>query len=104
MSETMSAPKATKRQKNYPGTFEDIGDYRRLILYVGGARHTFKIETRDRKACEKFAREKHRELLKKLDRAQRGLDNATHFSTLLEQYKRDELPTLSAGTQRAYAD
>lgn len=94
-----------KRAKNHPGTFEDIGDsYRRLVLFVGGKRHHFKLETRDKKACEKFAREKHRELLKTLDRSKRGVDAGTRLSGLVAQYKRDEIPTLSAGTQRAYED
>lgn len=99
----MATQRAAKR-KAYPGTFEDIGAYRRLILYVGGKRHTFKLETRDRKASEKFAREKHRELTRRLDRSRRGFGDSTPFSDLLAQYRRDELPTRSAGTQRAYAD
>lgn len=98
----MTTQRAAKR-KAYPGTFEDIGAYRRLILYVGGKRHTFKLETRDRKASEKFAREKHRELTRQLDRSRRGFGE-TSFSDLLTHYRRDELPTRSAGTQRAYED
>ena len=57
------------KTKSHPGTFEDIGDYRRLTLWVGGKRFRFRVETKDRKACEKFAREKHRELTARLDRS-----------------------------------
>ncbi len=92
------------RTKKHPGTFETIGAHQRLILYCGGKRHTFAVETRNRKAMEKFAREKLRELEKQLDRTRQGLGGVTTFSGLLAQYIRDELPTLSAGTQRSYRD
>ena len=102
MNET--SPKPRSRAKRHPGTFEDIGaNYRRLILYVGGKRHTFKLETRDAKACEKFAREKLRELQKQVDRRRLGMGD-TRFSELLALYRRDVLPTKSAGTQRSYLD
>ena len=93
-----------KRAKKHPGTVETIGDYRRLILYCGGKRHTYKLETADAKATAKFAREKLRELQKQADQRKRGIDTETRFSGLLAQYIRDELPTLAEGTQRCYHD
>jgi integrase/recombinase XerC len=93
---------ATKRK--HPGTFENRGAYQRLILYCGGKRHTFRIDTFDKKAAEKFAREKLRELQKQLDRAHVGLAGRTDFSALLGQFRRDEIPTLALGTQRSYKD
>src|SRR5688572_12175352 len=92
------------RTKAHPGSIEDRGDYLRVILYVASKRHAFRLDHKDRKAAAKFAREKHRELEKQQERVQQGLPGATTFSDLLELYKRDELPTLSAGTQRAYKD
>jgi site-specific recombinase XerD len=96
------------RHKTHPGTFENRGDYQRLIIYAGGVRHTFRLDTFDKKASEKFAREKHRELTTALDdkerRAAKGIADGTRFSGLLDQYRRDELPTLSPGTRRAYGD
>jgi len=90
--------------KRHPGTFENRGTYQRLILYCGGKRHTFRVDTFDKKVAEKFAREKLRDLQKAQDRTRQGLSGDTRFSALLSQYKRDEMPTLSAGTQRAYDD
>ena len=90
--------------KKHPGTFEDRGTHWRLILYCGGVRHTFQFDSGDAKAQAKFAREKLRELQKELDRKKRGLAGDTAFSALLDQYVRDELPTLAEGTQRSYVD
>lgn len=100
--------KATKRRKTHPGTFEDVGpNYRRIVLRLGGKTYRFKLEpeiAHDRKASEKFARDKFRELQAQHDARKRGVDTDTRFSTLLAHYRRDELPTRSAGTQRAYVD
>ncbi|CAN5872028.1 site-specific tyrosine recombinase XerD [soil metagenome] len=90
--------------KKHPGTFENRGAYQRLILYCGGVRHTFRLDTFDKKASEKFAREKLRELQKQHDRGRMGAAGVTKFSTLLDAYLRDEMPTLAAGTQRSYRD
>jgi len=103
---TTQPAKTTSKQtaKRHPGTFEDRGDYQRLTLYCGGKRYRYRVDTFDAKAAAKFAREKQRELEKQLDRTQRGLHGSTTFSALLAQYRRDELPTRSAGTQRSYKD
>jgi site-specific recombinase XerD len=103
-NDTVATSTAKTRAKRHPGTFENRGSYQRLILYCGGKRHTFRVDTFDKKAAEKFAREKLRELEKQLDRARQGLSRDTRFSALLEQYERDEMPGLSAGTQRSYRD
>ena len=94
----------TRAAKKHPGTFENRGEYQRLILYCGGIRHTFRLDTFDKKASEKFAREKLRELQKQLDRTKIGMAGVTKFSALLATFRRDELPTLAAGTQRSYKD
>jgi site-specific recombinase XerD len=96
--------KSKPEKKKHPGTFEDRGAYQRLILYVGGERHTFRCDTFDKKASAKFAREKHRELTEKLDKQKKGIDTTVRFSGLLEQYERDELPMLAPGTERSYRD
>jgi integrase len=94
-----------KLSKNHPGYFEDLkGDYRRLVLYVHGQRHLFRCPSKDRRECEKFAREKHRDLLRQVDRARGRGFHKTSFAALLDQYRRDDLPTRSLGTQRAYED
>ncbi|MDB4875730.1 MAG: XerD [Gemmatimonadetes bacterium] len=90
--------------KKHPGTFENRGTHQRLILYCGGRRYTYRLDTFDRKAAEKFAREKHRELMKQRDRSRRGVDHDTRFSELLALYRRDEVPGLAPGTRRAYGD
>jgi len=90
--------------KKHPGTFENRGTYQRLILYCGGIRHTFRLDTFDKKASEKFAREQLRQLQKQLDRTRIGLAGITKFSALLAQFRRDEMPTLATGTQRSYRD
>jgi hypothetical protein len=74
--------------KTHPGTFENRGTHQRLILYCGGRRHTFRLDTFDKKASAKFAREKLRELAKQLDRAKRGIAGTTRFSALLDQFAR----------------
>lgn len=94
----------TRAAKKHPGSFENRGEYQRLILCCGGIRHTFRLDTFDKKASEKFAREKLRELQKQLDRTKIGLAGVTKFSALLAAFRRDDLPTLAAGTQRSYKD
>jgi len=92
------------RTKKHPGTIEPRGGSFRITLYIDGVRHRFNEKLADRKAAETFARDKHEELTRKAQRTRSGLPGETTFSELLEMYKRDELPTLSAGTQRAYKD
>jgi hypothetical protein len=104
MSNQEQVKPAKKAARKHPGTFDDSRGYRALILYCGGTRHYFRLDTFDRKASEKFAREKYAELQAKLDRTRQGLQADTRFSELLAQYRRDELPTRSPGTQRAYHD
>jgi site-specific recombinase XerD len=104
---------STKRRKRHPGTIEDRGDYLRVILYHDGTRYVstrrdsadrWFLDTNDRKVAEKFARARLRELGNDADKRKRGVDTSARFSGLLEQYQREGLPTLSAGTQRAYDD
>ena len=82
------------RTKKHPGTFETIGAHQRSFSIAAGS-GTRSRQTRNRKAMEKFAREKLRELEKQLDRTRQGLGGVTTFSGLLAQYIRDELPTLT---------
>src|SRR5581483_10778878 len=98
--------------KNRLGTFEDMGDYIRVVLRVGGRTYRsspkpsspfFLPKTRDRKTLERWAREKQRELSAQAARRRPGRGE-TRFSALLAQYERDELPTLAAGTVRSYKD
>jgi site-specific recombinase XerD len=96
--------KPTKARKRHPGTFENRGTYQRLILYCEGKRYTYRCDTFDRKASEKFARDKMRDLRAERDRVKRGIAGDTRFSDLLDQYTRDELPGLADGTQRSYRD
>jgi site-specific recombinase XerD len=101
------------RAKRHLGTIEDRGDHLRVILYCGGKRYVSQrrdrtdewyLDTHDRKTAQQFARQKMHGLREEEDKRRRGVDTDTRFSALLDQYRRDEMPLLAAGTQRSYQD
>ena len=92
------------RRKIYPGSIEKRGDSCRVRLCIGGKRHYYTIRTNDRRAAERFAREKYRELERRHDRRTAGLPGAISVSALIEQFEDQILPTLAPGTRRSYRD
>lgn len=90
--------------KRYPGCIERRGGSLRWIVRVGGKRHSFTFQTTDRRAVEKFAREKGRELDRQRERRAAGLLGAPPMSELLERFEREALPPLASGTRDAYRD
>jgi len=90
------------RMRKYPGCIERRGDAFRVHLTLGGERHKFTVQTRDRRTAEQYARTKYAELAKQVERRQDGLPGVVTVSALLDQYEKDELPKLASNTQRSY--
>ena len=101
MNEETPRPRATKR---YPGSIDRRGDSYRVRLSIGGERFRFTIPTTDRRAAERFAREKARELMARHQRVALGLPEGVRVSGLLARFERDELPGRAPGTRAAYHD
>ena len=92
------------KTKSYPGTLEQRGHTFRVILQVGGQRHSFTAATEDLEEARQFAKDKDAELRAQLARQRQGLPGVVRFSALLDQFQREEVPTLAAGTRDAYGD
>lgn len=92
------------KKNSYPGSIDRRAGSYRVRLCVGGVYHGFTLRTGSRKDAERFAREKHRELERLLERRVHGLPEVIHISELLRQFEQDELPTLAPGTRRSYRD
>lgn len=90
--------------KNYPGALDQRGRSYRWRVSVGGKRHVFTLRTTDHKEAERFARERYTELERRADRERDGLPGQVTISALFDQFEREVVPTLAAGTQRSYAD
>src|SRR5687767_12938038 len=87
-----------------PGNLEKRGDSFRIRLSVGGERYYFTIPTADRRAAERFAAQKLRELERQRERHAAGLPGGVPFSVLLGLFEAQELPMRAPGTQRSYKD
>jgi hypothetical protein len=91
------------KHKRYPGSIRQRGDTWQVRLFVAGERHTFTTGG-TRTDAENLATRKTAELEREAQRKTEGLPDALSFSALVAEFERDELPTLSAGTQAAYQD
>jgi len=92
------------RTKRYPGQVEPRGDAFRIRLCVAGRRHVKTIAAADRKEAEQFACDWYAQLSRKHDREQLGLPGAQSFSELLKLFTEQEVPNLSPGGRKSYAD
>ncbi len=90
------------RTKRHPGTIEKRGGSFRVILYAGGKRHSFTVPTRDRQEVVEFARRKHAELQRQVERERRGLLGSMTMSALLDKFACERLPLLTHSTRRTY--
>lgn len=95
---------ATSKRKNYPGNFERRGNTLRWRVCVGAERHRETFPTTNPKEAAKWARERYRELEKRVERKHQGLPGTVTMGALFDQFERDVLPTLSDGAQRSYHD
>lgn len=91
------------RTKRHPGTIEKRGRALRVILYAGGKRHSFTLPTTDRREAVDFARRKHAELERLVERERHGLPGAMSIAALFDKFERERLPLLTASTRRTYA-
>ncbi|MGQ0641207.1 MAG: tyrosine-type recombinase/integrase [Gemmatimonadaceae bacterium] len=93
-----------RKRKRHPGYLQPRGDTFRLHLCVGGVRHCFTIDTKDRAIAERFAIDRARELERQVMRRRGGLPGVVSCSALFDLFERDELPARAKGTRDAYRD
>lgn len=94
-------------RKNYPGSIDQRGDTFRIRLMVDGKRHTFTIETTDRREAERVAMARYLALTQASPAKKRealGLAKDIRVSALLELFTMQKLPELAPGAQDAYED
>ena len=94
---------ATKRRA-YPGSLERRGAAFRWRVCVGGQRHRETFPTTSPKEAAKWARERYRELEKRVERHTQGLPGTVTVGALFDQFEVDVMPALSDGAQRSYQD
>lgn len=94
---------ATKRRA-YPGSLERRGAAFRWRVCVGGQRHRETFPTTSPKEAAKWARERYRELEKRVERHAQGLPGTVTVGALFDQFEVDVMPALSDGAQRSYQD
>ena len=94
-----------------PGTIRQRGNGWQVILRLNGARHQFGPRSdpflsadRTRKEVEEWVWRKHDELKKAAEREADDRPASVHFSELVAQFRREEMPMLATGTQRAYEE
>lgn len=98
------------RFKRHPGTIERRGSSWRVILYVDGTRHRLgpakypELKGATRNQVEEFTWRQYRRLEQQAIRQAAGAPGACSISELLEQFEREELPTLAKGTRKSYED
>lgn len=90
------------KSKNHPGSIDERSGSYRLRLCVAGERHTYTFKDATRAEVEEFAEKKEEKLRERAKRKALGLPVGVTVSELLDRYKREELPTLSEGSQRTY--
>lgn len=101
-------PEASKREplrrrKRHPGTIERRGKRLRVILYAGGKRHTFTLDTTDEREAKEFAEAKAAELTKEVKRQRIGLPGAVKVSWLFDRFETDVVPGFpSLSSQESY--
>ncbi len=91
------------RTKRHPGTIEKRGRSLRVILYAGGKRHSFTLPTTDRREALEFAKRKHAELERLVDRERHGLPGSMSMAALLDKFDAERLPLLAESTCRTYS-
>lgn len=91
------------RTKRHPGTIEKRGRSLRVILYAGGKRHSFTLATTDRREAVEFAKRKHAELERLVDRERHGLPGSMSMAALLDKFDAERLPLLAESTCRTYS-
>jgi len=94
-----------------PGTIRQRGNGWQVIIRVNGKRFQFGPRTAPflgtdptRNEVEEWVWRKHEELKKSAKRDVDGLPNSVRFSELVEQFRAEEMPMLTKGTQAAYGD
>jgi integrase len=92
------------RTKKHPGYIERHGSGYRVSLCVRGARRRFSVAAESKAAAAEWAAAKYAELERQAAREQVGLPGAVTCSQLFAAFRREALPTKSAGTQNAYKD
>ena len=92
------------KTKRYPGYIERRGTGYRVRLCVNATYHRYHVETDDRREAEQWARNKYDELTGEAGRERLGLPGRVTCSQLFAAFRREALPTKSAGTQQAYED
>src|SRR2546426_1090527 len=92
------------KTKRYPGCIERRADGYRVRLCVGGTYHRYQVATDDRREAEQWARNQLAELTHQVERERLGLPGAMTCAQLFAAFRREALPTKSAGTQAAYED
>src|SRR4051812_36764194 len=88
--------------KRHPGTIEKRGHSLRVILYAGGKRHSFTLNTNDRREAAEFARRRHAELERQAQRERHGLPGTMPMSGLFTKFETERLPLLTQSTSRTY--
>lgn len=89
-------------RKKHPGTIERRGDSLRVILYAGGKRHTYTLQSIDRREAIEFAKRKDAELQQVAGRVRLGLPGSQPISALFDKFESERLPLLSLNTQDTY--
>lgn len=100
----MTKKKKRSKRRHGLGNITKLGDRWRIRLMVGGVQHSYTVEAPDRKAVEQFAKNKRAELDKQQARNASGFETGVRFSSLLDRFERDVLPSLAKGTGDAYRD
>jgi integrase/recombinase XerC len=91
------------KRPDYPGHIQQRGaESWRITLRVDGERRRYTVKGTLRDA-ENYARKKYQELERRARRrGTASLSVVVRFSDLLRRFEDDEMPTLTAGTQRSY--
>jgi len=90
------------RTRGFPGSIERRGKGLRLRLCVGGERHYLMLKTTDRRVAQQRAKVWQKELERQAERRDDGLPGPVSVSQLADEFERDALPKLSAGTATTY--
>ena len=94
-----------------PGTIRRRGNGWQVIIRVNGKRHQFGPRSTPflgtaptQNEVEEWVWREHDRLMKSAKRDVDDLPNSVHFSELVEQFRAEEMPMLTSGTQRAYEE
>jgi site-specific recombinase XerD len=92
-----------KRKKD-AGNIRKRGDGFQIRLRVKGRTQTFTLRGVTREEAKAVAKQKTKELERRVVREEHGLPTTPRFSELLVTYEESYLPSLAPGTQRAYRE